>query len=411
MRILAASSTLALALSTLRGVLALRVLEPADLGLWKTLMLLLPLAGWLRLSFSQGMVLRVPLLRGRGDASAALELCGVAGWIQIANGLFFGLSIFVASFIADAGWQVPLRWMALVMVAAQVHNFYRDVIICHEDSPARGRGLLLAAGTDLVFSIGLAAIWGLPGFALGTLLGLLVPAVYLIRRAPVSPHRFGLAPAAELWNAGWRVAVIDIAQTLLRYTDVAMVAWLGGPAMAGLYALSQMAAEAGMNLARVSVGEVMAPRLLRQAGQEGGLAGASEAAQAMARRLLLGLPPALLAAGLLMDPLVTAFLPRYTEGVPAARIMLWTVLFGSLQAAAQPLLAAAGRLSTPVVLSLALLPLSLVAQAAVWRTGAGLPGIAAVAVAVSAIHALACAASAIRISRQALSRRQLVPQC
>jgi O-antigen/teichoic acid export membrane protein len=380
--------------------------------MWKTLALLLPVMGWLRLAFSQGMVTRVPVLLGLERTPEAQRLCGAAGWLQVANGLIFAAATFAFSFVVADAWQWPMRLMAFVLAASQVHNFYRDVAIAHQNSAARGRGLFLAALTDSVLAIALGSVWGLPGFALGALIGFVVPAVYLRQQAPRELRlRFSLESIKSLGQAGWRAAVIDIAQTARRYSDVAMVALLGGPAATGLYALSQMALEAGLNLTRVSINEVISPRLLRQASREGSLEGVVQAAHRASRQLLLLLPPVILAAGFLLEPMVQWLLPKYAAGVPAARLMLWAILFAALQAIAQPVLIAAHRLSAMVWMVLGLLPLAAAAQYLLWRAGAGLLGVAAVSVAAQAILASASAWLAVRAQSDSSSRRQLIPQC
>lgn len=389
-RKVASLGVLATGLTTLRAVLVLPLLGPEQLGIWKTVMLLMPAIGLLRLAISTGMVLRVPFYLGAGDNRQAARLTTAAGLAQVGNGLVFALGTACAAlWVSDPRRRVALLAMAAVLLLSQLHNYLRDVIIAHRDFDVRSRGLLLAALCDCVFSLALASRFGLAGLGIGTAIGFAVPAWYLWRNLPqLARPRWDPPAWRELWITGWSSAAADTGAVLLRYVDVAMLAALAPPQLVGLYALSQMILDLSVHLTRISLGEVVAPELTHLSSR----APLREVAGALRRPLRLvslALPPCLLLGALLLPYAVGAFLPAYSQGVNAATIMLLSTFFVALQAIVQPYLALAGRTISLARLTLLLLPVLTLAQFTAWKAGLGLAGVAALSVLSSAALSVA----------------------
>lgn len=399
-RKLATYGLIATALTTLRAVLVLPLLGPEQVGVWKTVMILMPAAGLIRLGISAGMLLRVPYYLGLGNSQQASRLAAAAGTVQAATGVLFACCTTVAAlFTRDAQLRVALFAMAAVLLS-QLHNYLRDIVIAHRDLAGRSKGLVLAAACDCACSLLLAAKFGLAGLGAGTVVGFAIPAWYLWRRAP----RFARArwdPEAwrELWLAGWSSAAADTGGVLLRYVDVAVLACVASPRIVGLYALAQMILDVSLHLTRISLNEVLGPELTHKSSgmpvdQIGALL------HRPLRWIAWTLPPVLIIGALAMPSVVRLILPKYVEGVTAGQIMLVGAFFAALQATVLPFLALAGRTTLLARLTVALVPWSVAAQFASWRAGFGIEGVAAISCAVSGLLAFSAVRMALRMNAQ-----------
>jgi O-antigen/teichoic acid export membrane protein len=175
---------------------------------------------------------------------------------------------------------------------------------------------------------------------------------------------------------------------LLATTDRWVVTVWGGPAMLGYYAFAGSAAAVAAALALV-----IRTVVFRQVYGETFSAGAATALRAHLERALLPfarlLPPLLGALALVVGPVVSLLLPRYTEAIAPARLFLLTgAAIGLVNLAAVGAVAAGQQRRLPLyaggglTLTAALAVLALV-------SGAGLEGVAAAALAGNLLYAAA----------------------
>jgi O-antigen/teichoic acid export membrane protein len=395
---LAFSGGAALSFTALKAVLILRFLDPHTMGVWKLAMLLMPAIGLLRLSFSSGMGIRVPYLLGQGSEAEAGRMASTAGTLQVGNGLIFAAGSWICSwFVTDPSQSLALKLMAFVLVASQTHNFLRDVVIAYQHYDARAKSLVMAAALDSVLCLALAPKFGILGLGIGTVLGFAIPSVYLWWQIPLRlrPH-WNLKRARSLWTAGWPIALTDTGGVIMRYLDVALLGWIVGPVAVGWYALSQAVADLSVYLTRLSLNEVVSPHLLRQAGRAEPTRRLAMSYEHPVWLLCFAIPPLAIIVSAVIPPVVTRLLPAYANGILAAQIMIWGVLFISIQACVQPFLAATGGMRPLLLVLSCLVPVSAAAQVIVLRGGFGVAGAASVAVVSSAVLAVASLLIALR---------------
>lgn len=207
-------------------------LDPAQMGIWQALKMLLSYSNYANLGISKGAARELTVALGRGDAAAAERGLSLAFTVNTIG------SLLVAAVLAGSGawigisraslcnnpWAIGLMALA-VMVVLQRHVSFRVTILRCRQAFAATALLSLLEG---VLTLGVAAwatsIWGLPGLYAGTLLVLVSSLVYLRRRND-QPFAWiwDRREIARLISIGGPILLSGIAATLLQSLDKLMI--------------------------------------------------------------------------------------------------------------------------------------------------------------------------------------------
>ncbi len=396
------SGALSILMTATRSVLVLRILGPATLGIWKSVMLLYVGVAAFRLGVLRGMSLRVPVLEGQGKQDEARAVANTAGGFMIVLGAAAALAVTGAALLAgDAPYRTALVLMAVILFIAQPLDLLRELAAARHRFSLRANEMVLTAATDLVAAVALSWWFGLSGIALAGVISVLLPFLYLWRGTGFHfPLRFHFASLRGLVGSGFPYMAAEGAMYYLRYIDILIISLLLGPVYVGYYGLAVLVLEFSTALTKSSVSQLVMPHLLREYGRVGSATGVAVFYEVPARLISYLLPPLLGVASLLIPLLVGLFLPQYLPGIPAAQIVLLGGFFLTLHGGLSSFLSAAERIPSALRFFALLLPMAAVAQVAVIKAGFGLVGVAVTSVVIVA----AGASGEIMIARRACGR-------
>lgn len=361
-----------------RSILILRLVEPDVVGVWKSVMVLYVFAEVLRFGVQRGLSARLPILLGEGNEAEADRITlGVTSFAFYSSLLMAAVCVGFSVLSNHEDYKLGFLLMAGVLFVAQFHILIREVTVARHRFRFRALDTIINCGIDFFAVLGLGALYGLKGIGLGTFCAITIPAAFLFL-ANKQPIR--LRPAWGIWKdlarEGFRFSIADALFSWLRFSDVAMMSWLGGSHFVGLYALCQLSHDFSMYIILAAVGQVVTPHLMRVYGETGCLASAARVMEAPLDWLSLLLPPLLGLASIVAPPMVEWLLPHYAGGLPALQYSLWSVFFLSLHAAQVAFFQASGQFLRLMTIFAILAPISALAQLVSWRMGFGLEGAA-----------------------------------
>lgn len=314
------------------------------------------------------------------------------GFILVAVGAMALVAVALASVVSDLEHRILLLAFAAATLAESVYGY---ALVCIRVRSSLRHYAALETGTTglhLLFAVGLASVWGLPGAFLGLVIGNLLGIAAASRHVDLRPG-LRLEPLRRLLRVGVPIAITICFGILLTTVDRWVVAVLGGSTMLGYFAFAGSIAQIGTALGQV-VRTVVFPQVYGQAST----VGLAPAIEAHLQRTLLPyarlLPPILGAISLVVGPAIALGMPHYLPAiVPARFFLLAGAAVGLVSIASVGAIAAGRQHRLPLYAALAL---ALILGGAVLALTSGW-GLGAVAGATLAGH-LFYAAAVLRLS-------------
>ncbi len=375
------------ALGVVTSLLLKVLLNPAQMGVWQALKMLLSYGNYANLGISKGAIRDYTVALGRGETGKAKRGLDLAFTVNTLSSLIYatillGAAIWigVTSDSPSAGlWAVGLALIGVLAVLSRYVTFQVTILRAHKAFALTSRLSVLEAVLTLSVC-GLATwAWGVYGLFFGTLVVLLGAFLFIQRHRTVDLRwAFDTAQVGRLISIGGPILLAGTMVTLFRSLDKLMI--LGymddREFQLGCYSVAIMVSTQIYGLGNM-LSIVMNPRYGEKYGETGDrgdvarLAAASSELHAAAMAL-----PAALAVVLAM-PLLAYLLPNYRTGLPA---LVWLVP-GSvalvLALPASQYLVAVGRQKRALLAVLPAIAVAALGNHFALRSNLGLTGVAA----------------------------------
>lgn len=318
------------------GVLTARLVEPAVLGLFNGIGLIIGYLPVFQLGVITGFRRELPYLIGKGDGQQALALAATAQvWALFLACLsataLFSIGLWHAirgEWRTAAGWATfgVSAWL-LFFVTQYLEATYRT----HSEFAklSFARVLQSSAGVLLVVVVW---VFGFYGLCLRALAVGLVALVFLWRHRPVRvrPH-LNSDQLKRLLRIGAPILMVGQAYAWWGVLNQTAVLKFTGTEGLGLYALALMS-DQFVSVLPLAVGQITYPRVAELYGRTGRIRPLIRYLWRPTALLVLVMVPATAASWMLLPPLTQLLLPRYSFGIPAAQ---WA-LIGAFLVSFQP---------------------------------------------------------------------------
>ncbi len=380
---LAISQYLVRFLTTLRGLVAARMLGPGGYGAWNAIMLIVDYGTYAPAGTFSGLDQAVPARIVDGDA-ARLDRLKRAGLLNVlvTTGVFTAAGLL---YFARSTGQIANAWgfggvvVALACVTLHAVSYYHLTLLRSHGNLTAVSLWFLLQGT---FGVGLGLaliptlnIWGLLwGWFAGTLVATL--SVLWQGRAVVPRIPILAQDSLTLLSIGFPMFIYTLSNFIMRSLDRVIILRFLGTHSLGLYGLAVMAVGFLLTLPD-AIAYVLYPQLV-QRYREGGDAPAEIRDQVQrAMRALSVLLPALCALAYMgADDAVDWLLPSFKDGVPALRILCFSAAGLSLSNLGSIVLMTLGRQRLLVPVALGMTTLGVVLDLVAIRLGYGIRGVA-----------------------------------
>lgn len=387
------------ALEVSRGLLIAILLGPGGYGAWTLFRLAMPYCGFASCGLRRGLEYEVAQARTRpvDPQEDATALGRTAMAFTLAVFLPLAAILVVASWMVDdPTWSLGLLALALALPAQQVWH-YGVYHLRSRESLRRYAGLEAAyAAVHLVFAIGGALVWGLPGALFGFVAATVCGVAMLRGSVPLRPQ-LSVPLLKRMLGVGFPIFLAVVPTTVLATADRWIVGAWGGTSLLGYYAFAVSVAGLGNSFAWV-LRTLVFPGVYGEARER-------QEREAVGRHLRMTVtpfgwlfPPLLGLAAIAVGPAVELLAPEYGPAVAPARVFLFTSAALGLTSLASVGVVAAGRqkvlpgFSTAAAVATALISVLVLAE------GLGLVAVAVGAVLGQVGYAAAVLWTAVRAS-------------
>jgi O-antigen/teichoic acid export membrane protein len=321
--IFAGGNVLSTFLQMAGSILTARLVEPAVLGLFNGMGLVLGYVPFLQLGISNGLHRELPYYVGKGEWDRAYDLTASAqAWCLAVGGLtaaaLLGVSFWElvqGKFNLAAGWAVyAINGFILFYGQHYLHVTYRS----RNDFARLTLVTTIRRGVGLIMVL---LVWWLSFYGL-CLRSLATEAVFLVllwywRPVPVSP-RWNWPDLRHLLKIG--APIFGVNQLYIWWTvlDSTLVLKFLGVKGLGLYALALLV---GPTIQQIpaALTQICYPRMAEEYGRSGLLRDLFRMVNRPMVLMTLGMVPLILIAWAALPPATHLLLPKYEAGVPAAR--------------------------------------------------------------------------------------------
>ncbi|HVX11244.1 MAG TPA: lipopolysaccharide biosynthesis protein [Pirellulales bacterium] len=373
-------------------------LDPAHMGVWQGLKLLLGYANYANLGISKGAARELAIATGSGEQARAERSLNLAFTVNTLTSLIYGGCLLAAAvWVARGGaslhyaWSTGLLLMAALVVLQRHLTFHVTILRCRQAFTLTSWVSLLEGLLTLALA-GLGAwCWGLSGLLAGTLLTMAAAIIFLRRQgAPTFRFAWQWTEIRRLVAIGGPILLGGAALNLFQSLDRLMLLGFSPEREVdlGLYSTTLLITGQIYGLANLFA-MVVAPRYAELFGKSGSrrevarfAARASELVAAVAS--IAGVLGLVVAA-----PLLGHLFVDYRPGLrPAAWLVPGTLMLAVTLPLHQYLVAVC-RERVALVASVAALALTALGDYAVLAGGQGMLGIAAIT---SVAYGLYCVA-------------------
>jgi O-antigen/teichoic acid export membrane protein len=312
------------------NIVILRWLDPEDLGLWQSVMLIQSYSFILQLGALNGLNRELPYSMGAGDDKAAVGLAGTAQSVAVtAAGLLIAGGLGSWLILSN----IMLRYGTLAVFLVSAAEIYRNyLIVTYRAEKAFGTlaNILLCEAIMAIVTLPLVyyfGYWGLAGrYLFLSLFGLTVNFIYRPLHAPL---RFRFDHFLTLLKVGLPVYALGYLLTVSgTFPRVILLTESGeeGVKLVGLFA-PVYAVMTLLQMIPYSIGQYVYPHMSYRYGKTGDPKSLWSIAWKVSIFPLIAAVPAVLACLFVLPWLIDVFFSKYSESIPAVRFGLISGIF------------------------------------------------------------------------------------
>lgn len=354
------------------------LLGPAVWGIWQGAKLVFLYGENLHLGVQNGMHRELPILRGKKEPERQAAIADVTFSFSLIVAILVSLGVLLSSFAIPMGsaLRLSLQFIAAMIFLQYINSFYGSLFRARNEFDLVTK-VAVIDGLGNLFSVALIFFFGFLGFLAGQVLRLLVATCYSYWKSSYSPNwRWDNRVLTSLILIGFPIMVMVFAGVIFSTIDRLLILRFLDAKSLGFYSLGNLVF-APLLMIFTASNAVMYPRFAERYGETG---------DPSTLRRFITVPMESLAA--LMSVLVGAiyvalpllvrvFLPEYTEGVTATRILIFGVFFYSMAGMAGNMLLTINKQVLRLVILLVSALVNFGFSYAALRLGYGIEGVAA----------------------------------
>jgi len=307
------------------------ILGPAIFGVWQGVKLVLSYGTCVDLGTTSALYREVPLLRGKGEQEKIREIKDASFTFTLGGTVILAFVLFLSTFFLRFSIEaiLSLRFVALILLLQFLRGFYETWLKAHHEFGIISK-IAIIDGVGSVLSLFLIFSLSFLGFLIGQTIVAFVCALYAYVK---SKCRINF-----VWNStvlknliviGFPIMLIIFSGELFNTADRFFILRFLNSKMLGVYSLGILAFMP-INFLFYSANSVMYPRFSERFG-------ATQKSESLKKFITFPIEifsliiPVLIGEIVVILPaLVELFLPKYTEGIDAARIVLFGLFFSSI---------------------------------------------------------------------------------
>lgn len=313
------------------NLLAAKQLGPSVWGLWYMLNLVLAYGSVVHLGVINAMNRDVPLFRGRQDAEKVHLVQAVTLAVLVITTTVSGLILLVGAVVwSDQLLRGPLAMLALLFTVTQVYTYLQMYLKSYGLFTQMSYQQVAFALLFPLAVVPLTLAYHLVGFILGQTIITTLVSLYILSTSGITLKLvFDFAEALRLMRVGLPIMLVGLLYTLLTTADRWVITALLDVEQLGYYSLAIMMLGI-VSLIPMVIAQQMYPRMAEAWGRTGDPKAVLGWALKQASMATVVTLPLIVLLYLTASPLIANFLPVYSPGIGAMKVILIGPLFLAL---------------------------------------------------------------------------------
>jgi len=321
----------------------------------------------------------LPLYIGQGDLQKAAAVDGAARYTTICGAIVAAMVVLAVSFLPTHSpmMALGLRIMAVVLILQQIYTYHRIVLRSNNQFVQLSQQQVILSILTAGLAIPLVVILDLTGRMIASILTLSIILMYALYRNPWQPvPKFNLSIAWSLMRVGVPILASGFIIGMLVTIDRLMVITFLDATQLGYLGLALLLVSV-VSLIPSMASQVLYPRINYHFGNSGRNIEALRSYVLIPPKILSVLLPLVIGPLYLILPFVVkTFLPAYTPGIAAARIVVVGIFFYGILGLTDYFLVTTGKLKQYALFGCIALVFNIVLDYLFIRIGYGIEGIA-----------------------------------
>lgn len=330
----ATSSQATQLITMIAAILSRRFLGPLQMGIWSTLSIVVDYSKYASLGTLHGVAREIPYYRGVGNEKNAEEIKNVVFTVVLVGSLLIAACIILASIFLwgrlDPKVCIGLALISGVVILQALNNYFIQLLRSYKEFKIAAAQMILSAVFNAIVVALLTYNFKIYGFIVAMYMSFAFNIFYInFRRKFHVRFQYQKSRIKSLVKFGFPLMILGAMKTVLLSVDKIMIVRFLGFTQLGYYTVALMVATYMTSffnsIAIVTIpyfqekhGEANKPHVLTD------FLNRATQAYAILMPLLVG------GAWLVAPFFIGLFLPQYTGGIPAMKIMALGVFFLAL---------------------------------------------------------------------------------
>lgn len=304
------------------------LLGPTVWGIWQGAKLVLLYGANLHLGVQNGMHRELPILRGKKESGQQAAITDVTFTFSFTVAAVVSIGMLLSTFIVKMGpeLRLSLQFLSAMIFLQYVSSFYGLLFRANNEFDIVSK-IAVIDGLGYLFSVALIFFFGLLGFLGGQVLRLLVTTFYSYWKSSYSINwHWDNKVLKSLILIGFPIMLMVFANVIFTTIDRLLILKFLNAKSLGFYSLGNLIF-APLLMIFTASNSVMYPRFAERYGETGDPHSLRRYITVPMENLAALMPILIGAIYIALPLLVKVFLPEYTEGVMAARILIFGLFF------------------------------------------------------------------------------------
>ena len=310
------------------SLLAARQLGPSNWGMWQILWLVIVYSSVAHLGVINGMNRNIPFYIGQGNHRMVAEISGAAFMVAMVSTSLCSLLLLTISFYFEENrFTLPFRLTLLLLLVHQLHAYLQVSLKSRSRFAELSKQNFVFALIYMLLVIPMLHFYGIEGLILGQCGAVLATSVFILKTSALRIRfTFSFKESINMIKIGLPIMLAGILYALMATADRWIIKSYLGIDQIGQYSVAIMVTGV-LSIIPITVSQQIYPRMAQSWGRNCDFKELNEWVRKQHLSSIILTFPFMIVAYYLFPILIEAYLPAYSQGINAMRIIIFACLF------------------------------------------------------------------------------------
>lgn len=313
----------------LLNLLSAKWIGPEQFGIWNALSPLLVYGTVFTFGVPNAMNREVPLLRGRGKNDEAQCIVNVAFSHMLVVSSISGFIIILASLLSRDHFNFPhlLMGFAFLFASNNMYIYFQALLKCNLQFREMSIQQLISGILSLALPLAITYYYGLNGFIYGQAIVNTIMCLLIFKTSSINFRwSLKLRSIVSLSQIGFPIMLVGLLYSILLTLDRWIILTRLGVLHLGYYTIAILT-NSTVSLIPLTIGQQLYPRMAFEYGKTSSIKQLIPIIYRQTRMATAFTIPIIVGLFMILPYFTQHFLPQYTNGIKASRIILIGLFF------------------------------------------------------------------------------------